>query len=293
VNRRAQKNPHLKTLEQSLAARFGWQPGGALRDAIVDAVASKADRLGLDEVSYCRMASSSPGELHALAEEVAPGETRFFREPEQARALVERVLPEIASARAEARRLRLWSVAASSGEEAYTLAILAREALPVDEEWRVELIASDLRGHAILTASRGRYRASSLRAIDVTLRNRYFIGVDEPGPDREYELIPLVRRLVTFRRANLCEPHIWRQLPGPYDVIVCQNLLLYFHTRAVEAIAQRLRAAVAAGGYLVVSPSEIDLVPRSKFSVVDGLPAGFFRANDTHAEPPGEEETTR
>lgn len=276
MTRRAPKNPHLRTLEQALAARFGWQPGGTLRDAIVDAVASKAVRLGLDEVSYCRMAAASSGELHALAEEVAPGETRFFREPEQSRALAERVLPELIAARAAARRLRLWCVAVSTGEEAYSLAMLVREALPALEEWRVEIFASDLRGQAIMSASRGRFRAAAVRSIDPTLRNRYFIGVEGPGPDREYELIPIVRRLVTFRRANLCEPHVWRQLPGPYDLVVCQNLLLYFHQRAVEAIADRLRDALAPGGLLVVGSAEAELLARSDFEPAAGLPAGFF-----------------
>ena len=62
MTRRAPKNPHLKTLEHALAAQFGWQPGGALRDAIVDAVESKAERLGLDKISYCRVAATSSGD---------------------------------------------------------------------------------------------------------------------------------------------------------------------------------------------------------------------------------------
>jgi chemotaxis protein methyltransferase CheR len=291
VTRRAPKNPHLKTLEHALAAQFGWQPGGALRDAIVDAVESKAERLGLDKISYCRVAATSSGELQALAEEVAPGETKFFREPDQMRAIGERVLPELVAARADARRLRLWSVAASTGEEAYTLAILAREALPAAEEWRVDVFASDLRGQAVMAASRGRYRAAAVRSIEPALRNRYFIGVDAADGEREYELIPLVRRLVTFRRANLCEAHVWRQNPGPYDLILCTNLLLYFHQRAVEAIAERLRAATAPGGYLVVSPAEIDLIPRTQLAPVEGLPPGFFRSIGPRP-PRGREEAT-
>ena len=61
MTRRAPKNPHLKTLEQALAARFGWQPG-AMREALVAAITSKAGRLGFDEVSYCRVAAASNGE---------------------------------------------------------------------------------------------------------------------------------------------------------------------------------------------------------------------------------------
>jgi chemotaxis protein methyltransferase CheR len=275
VNRRAPKNPHLKTLEQALAGRFGWQPG-ALREAIVAAVSRKADRLGLDEVSYCRMAAASSGELHALAEEVAPGDSRFFREPEQFEALHERVLPEAVAARRDTRRLRLLCAASGAGEEAYSLAIVVREVVSAIEDWRVEIFATDLRGHAIMAASRGRYRATALRGIDPTLRNRYFIGVEEPAPDREFDVLPLVRRMVTFRRANLYEAHVWRQIPGPYDVILCRNLLLYFHPRAVELVVGRLAEALAPGGYLVVSPLEADLISRTVLRPVESLPVGFF-----------------
>jgi chemotaxis protein methyltransferase CheR len=266
----------LKTLEQALAARFGWQPG-ALRDAVQAAIASKADRLGLDEVSYCRMAAASQGELHAFAEEVAPAESRFFRDPEQFEAIRDRILPDLASARAATRRLRLWCAAAATGEEAYSLAMVVREALSGIEEWRVELFASDLRGQAIMAASRGRFRATALRAIDPTLRNRYFMGVDEPGPDREFDLIPLVRRMVTLRRANLHEPHVWRQLPGPYDLVLCENLLLYFHPRAVDVLVDRLAEVLAPGGYLAVGTTEVDLISRAAFRPVESLPAGFFQ----------------
>jgi chemotaxis protein methyltransferase CheR len=283
VTRRVPKNPHLRTLEQALAARFGWQPG-AMRDAVLSAVASKADRLGLDEVSYCRMAAASGGELQAFAEEVAPDESKFFREPEQFEALRERVLPELAAARAASRRLRLWSVAGGTGEEPYSLAMTVREAVPAIEEWRVDLFASDLRGNAVMAASRGRYRATAVRPIDPTLSNRYFMGVDEPGPDREFELIPLVRRMVTFRRANLFEPHVWRQLPGPYDLILCQNLLIYFHPRAVDIVVDRLAEALAPEGYLVVSPMEVDLISRALFRPAESLPTGFFRTRSRDGE---------
>lgn len=273
MTRRIPKNPHLKTLEQALAVHFGWQPG-AMRDAILQAVSSKAARLGLDEVSYCRMAAVSSGELQALAEEVAPADSRFFRSPEQFAALRERVLPELLPERATTRRLRFWCAASGTGEEAYSLAIVVREVLSGAEDWRVEIFASDLRGQAIMAASRGRYQASAIRRVEASLRNRYFIGLEQ---DREVDVIPLVRRMVTFRRANLSEPHVWRQLPGPYDLILCQSLLLYFHPRAIEVVVERVAEALAPGGYLVVSPTEADLISRTRFRPVESLPDGFFQ----------------
>jgi chemotaxis protein methyltransferase CheR len=280
VTRRLPKNPHLRTLEQALAERFGWQPGGAVREAVVAAVAGKADRLGLDEVSYCRMAALSGGELQALAEEVAPADSRFFRDEAQAEALRERVLPELIAARSAERRLRIWSVACATGEEAFSLAMLVREVLPPDSSWRVDILASDLRGQAIMAGTRGRFHASAVRGLDPTLRHRYFIGIDEPSPDRELELLPLVRRMVTFRRANVCEPHIWRQLPGACDLIVCQHLLLYFHRQAVENTVERLAGALAVGAYLAVGAAEAGLLSHPLLRPVESLPAGFCRRGE-------------
>ncbi len=284
MSRRLPKNPHLKTLETSLAEHFGWQPGGQIREALVAAISRKADRIGVDEVSYCLMASTSMGELNALAEEIAPADTSFFRDAEQSEALAERVVPELVSARAGSHRLRFWSSAASTGEEAYSLAILAREALPPDGDWRIEILATDLQGHAVVAASRGRYSASQIRGIDSTLRNRYFIGVDEPGPDRVFDVLPLVRRLVLFRRVNLCDASAWRLVIGSFDLISCQNVLLYFHPRAVRDLLERLRTALVPGGYLLVAAAEAPLVVLQGLESDPTLPAGFFRKSDTSVE---------
>jgi chemotaxis protein methyltransferase CheR len=287
VTRRvAKNNPHLRTLERAIAVRFGWRPGGAIREAIVHLAAHKAQRIGMDEVSYCLMAASSPAELDAVAEDVAPSDSRFFDGQEWVDALRERVLPGLSARRMERRRLRLWSAGCASGEEAYTLAILTRESIPSIDDWHVELLATDLRGRAVVAASRGRYRAPAVRGIDPTIRNRYFIGVDEPGPDREFDVIPLVRRMATFRRLNLCDAAVLRSTGGPYDVVLCRNVLLYFCERAVELVVSRLAEAIAPDGYLVVSPIETQLISQTYFRPVESLPLGFFRVAE-HAPSEG------
>jgi chemotaxis protein methyltransferase CheR len=80
-----------------------------------------------------------------------------------------------------------------------------------------------------------------------------------------------------LRRANLHEPHVWRQLPGPYDLVLCENLLLYFHPRAVDVLVDRLAEVLAPGGYLAVGTTEVDLISRATFRPVESLPAGFFQ----------------
>lgn len=276
MSRRPPKNPHLKSLEAALAGQFGWQPGGALRDELIGAVTRKADRIGVDEVSYCRIASASPVERNALVEDLAPAGTAFFRDPAQTGALRDRVLPGLVAARAGARRLRVWSAGTSTGEEAYSIAILAREVLPPDVDWRAEILATDVHGGAVVAASRGRFRATQIRAIDPQLRNRYFIGVDEPGPDREFDVLPLVRRMIVFRRANLCDDSSWRAVTAPFDVILCQNVLLYFHPKAAARLVERFAEVLADDGFLVVAASEAPLVGSAALKPDPVLPEGFF-----------------
>ena len=276
MTRRSPKNPFLRPLELALAQRFGWQPGGVVREQLLHAVAARSVRIDMDEVGYCRAAVESSAELEALAEDVAPAESRFFGPSEQIEALRERVLPALAAARERDRALRLWSVGCANGEEVFTLAILLREAVHAVDDRRIELLGTDVRGKALATAGRGRYRVSSIRTIDPVLRNKYFIGVEAPGPDRECEILPIVRRMATFRRGNVCDSRFWPAVRGPFDVVLCQNLLLYFHPRAVELVCTRLARTVAPDGYLVVSPMETQLVTQSMFAPVVDLPDGFF-----------------
>ena len=97
-----------------MAARFGWQTNASWRDTLIEAIQAKADKLGLDELSYCQQAIRSPGELEVLAGLLCNSETRFFREGEQFEALMTRVLPELITARGKERKLALWSAACST-----------------------------------------------------------------------------------------------------------------------------------------------------------------------------------
>jgi Methylase of chemotaxis methyl-accepting proteins len=107
------------------------------------------------------VAAQSPGELHSIAEEIALGETSFFREPEQFRALWHLVLPELMEKRAGTKRLRLWSAGCSTGEEPYSLAMILEDLLGEAPDWRIEILAVDLRSKALLHASQGRYTQGS------------------------------------------------------------------------------------------------------------------------------------
>lgn len=270
-------NPHLKVLEQAMAARFGWQTNASWRDKLVESIGRKAGKLGFDEMAYCRMAVRSPGELEVLADMVNNCETRFFREPEQFDALSQQVIPELIRKRGAERRLNLWSVACSTGEEAYSLAILLRESLLADQGWKPTILATDLLGSAILSASRGCYPSSSLRLISQPLRKNYFSLAGQNGRERSYEVIQEVRKMVSFRRANIYDGKFWGNLRQDFDLIVCNNLLIYFHALAVQQTVERLARALRRGGLLMVMRNEAGYINHASLRLDDSLPGAFFR----------------
>jgi chemotaxis methyl-accepting protein methylase len=274
---RRNNNPHLKPLEQAMAARFGWQTNASWRDTLIEAIQAKADKLGLDELSYCQQAIRSPGELEVLAGLLCNSETRFFRESEQFEALMTRVLPELISVRGKERKLALWSAACSTGEEAYSLAIALCETLPKGENWKTSLLATDLRGQAIISASQGRYPSSAIRMVDPHLRGGYFVKADMHGRERAYAVIPAVRQMIAFRRANIYDGSFWKNLDRQFDLILCNNLLLYFHALAVRQTVDRFAKVLKRGGLLMVMKNEGGYIDHAQLRYDPTLPGAFFR----------------
>lgn len=268
--------PPLKRLEMALSARYGWKPSSSLRDELVAAVATKATKLALDHTAYCEMALSSPGEIEALAELAANGETRFFREPYQFEALRSKVIPQLLRIRNKERRLDAWSTACSTGEEAYSLAIVLKEELPDGEGWKANLIATDFRGCAIMTASGGRYAYSTVRPLEKRIRDSYFARSTGDGRLPPYDVSPPVRRMITFRRANVCESKFWKNFDHEFDLVVCNYLLLYLSPVATEQIVERMSQALRRGGCLMVMKNEAGYVKHKRLKRDASLPGAFF-----------------
>jgi chemotaxis methyl-accepting protein methylase len=253
----------LKKLEEALAEHYGWSSHPLLRQEVNTAIALKAGRLGITPSKYCQIAASSQSELLALVEEAPLHETRFFDEPEQFEYLRARILPKLMAIRPPHEKLRLWSASCATGEEAYSLAIVSAQARQEHGERQVEIFASDVRNRALLEASQARYQLDSLREISEQTRENYFEHTD--GADGGiYTVIPDLRRVVTFRRVNLLDRLFWKGVAGRFDLIVCSNQLQYLHSAATRQMTLNLSGALRPGGYLMVAPSEIDLVNSSQ-----------------------------
>jgi two-component system CheB/CheR fusion protein len=274
-------NAALKNIETALAEHYGWSSNPALREKISAAVEVKSERLRVEPEEYCRIAASSFSEMLALVEEVSIGETWFFREPGQFEYLREAIFPGLIGATPKAERVRIWSAACSTGEEAYSLAIAFEQVKLSYPQSQSEVFATDVRNRALMDASQARYRGDSLREVDTQTLQRYFEpGLDPAGrPNGTRIVIADVRRLVTFRRVNLLEKAYWKGMLNRFDLIVCSNLLTFLNNTAARQTVANLAGSLREGGYLMVSPDEESLVVSPQLTQSEENTSFFQRAD--------------
>ena len=191
-------------------------------------------------------AATMPAELRAIGDQLTVGETYFFRNPNHFRAVREQVLMR---AQGRERALRILSAGCASGEEAYTLAIIVREAL--GDAARARILGIDINPTLLERARRGRYTPWSLRATPLEAQERWFRSADG-----HFELDESVRTSVSFEERNLMEDDAGFWCAGAFDLIFCRNVLIYFSSEAVRAAVARFAGALAPGGHLFLGDAE-------------------------------------
>lgn len=200
---------------------------------------------------------SSEERIRVLAPLLTVGETYFFREHEALQAFVDEALPEILQYRQNCndRRIRLWSAGCSTGEEAYTVAMIMTEALRGHPAGGFSLLATDVNEKALETARDGRYRPWSIRNPVPARYASHFIQ-DGGGTIRVREEL---KDRIRFEALNLMAGGYPSPLNGTWDldVIFCRNVLMYFHSRGRREVLSRFYRSLREGGWLLLSPSEI------------------------------------
>jgi chemotaxis protein methyltransferase CheR len=222
-------------------------------------VAVAAREFGFEDVPACmQWLMSAPlrkEQIEILADNLTVGETYFFREQKSFEILADHILPAlIRSRQGGERRLRIWSAACCTGEEPYSLAILLHQTMADLEDWNVTILATDLNPRFLRKAAVGLYGQWSFRDTPGWVKDRYF----QKTVDGRVEILPEIRRMVSFARLNLVED-VYPSLANDtnaMDLIFCRNVLMYFSPQQAGKVMQKLSHAQVEGGWLVVSPSE-------------------------------------
>ena len=210
-------------------------------------------------------------ELKFLMDEITTNETYFFRNVPQLAALENKLLPELVSVKNKMgfRKLRIWSAASSSGEEAYTMAmILLEKRSTLLKDWIIEIIGTDINETVIAQAKEGIYNAYSVRNIPEVYKRKYIR--EENG---KFILSPEVKKFVTFNKLNLYEDSKMIFMKS-FDFIFCANVLIYFDTASKSKVVQHFYNNLQPYGYFFVGQSESLHGVNDKFKTVH-FPGGF------------------
>jgi len=203
----------------------------------------------------------------AVTEAMTVKETSFFRDRSPFDLLQSELLPALIRRRESGRSLRLWSAACSSGQEAYSLAMLLREHFPQVSGWQIEIIATDLSRNMIERALTGRYQRREVsRGLPARYRTRYMRQRGE-----EWEVAPEVRRMCRFHPRNLCDLPLSPPLSlEQYDGILLRNLLMYFSDETRKKLLLGVHRMLAPDGFLLLGSSEQPGLPAHFQAVLEG-----------------------
>ncbi len=190
-------------------------------------------------------------EMQALANLVTTNETYMFREFDQLAGFADYCLPEVIAARQQttSRRLRIWCAGCSSGEEAYTLAIIIREVFPSSEEWKIEITATDIDENVLASARAAIYGDRSVKGVPDSY-NRH-LQATAAG----FRIAPSTAGLVKVEKLNLSDPAAMKAMRG-YDFVFCRNVLIYFDDESRRNVLNHFYDALNPGGYIFLGHSE-------------------------------------
>ena len=231
------------------------------QDLVYGRLTKRLRRLGLDSFeAYCQvLQTGDAAEVEQLVNAITTNLTMFFREAHHFEHLATILLPALLDAKAHNRRLRLWSAGCSTGEEPYSMAMVCKEVIPATGGWDVKILATDIDSNVLATAQQGIYSAERVQGMSPQRLQRWF-RKGQGGHAGLVRVLPELQQLITFRQLNLM--HAW-PMRGPFDVIFCRNVVIYFDKTTQRQLFERFAALLDARGHLFVGHSE------SLFTVTD------------------------
>jgi chemotaxis protein methyltransferase CheR len=209
--------------------------------------------------------------LHrAVAEAMTINDTSFFRDVRPFEMLRSKAIPDLMAQRQAERTLRIWSAACSTGQEAYSLAMLLLEHFPELADWDVKIVGTDISRPVLEYAARGRYRRIEVnRGLPAKMLVKYFERDGE-----EWEVSERVRALCQFGYANLCAP--LPPLPV-FDLVLLRNVLLYFPEQDRSCVFADVHAKMNPRGFLLLGNSEQAEDSTDQFEVEFASDTYFYR----------------
>ena len=263
-----------------LEARTGQQLTMSRRWRIETALSALLRERGiptLDELITILVMGREPSLATKVVEALLNNETYFFRDRTPFDLLSKAALPKLTQRRQSTKRLRIWSAGCSTGQEAYSLAMLFAEEPQRWAGWTIDILGSDVSEGAIRRAREGVYSQFEVqRGLGIAQMIKWFEEC-EGG----WRAIEPLRRVVRFQVHNLLEP---APHPGEFDIVLCRNVLLYLNAERRTHVFERLASAMASDGCLMLGAGETVIGQTRRFEA-DTESRGLYRLTP---QPAGE-----
>jgi chemotaxis protein methyltransferase CheR len=192
---------------------------------------------------------STSQELHIMIDLLTTNKTSFFRENQHFDYMRTHILPDL---KKRGTGIRVWSAGCSSGEEPYSIAMLLSEEWPPQDRYNVRILATDISDRILAKARTGEYEKENLQDIPDKFLPKYLTLV-RSASTTTYSIKENLRKMIHFGKLNLMEK--W-PMQGPFDVIFCRNVMIYFDNETQVRLVQRFRDLLSSGGHLLIGHSE-------------------------------------
>lgn len=263
-----------------LEARTGQQLTMSRRWRIETALAALMRARGiptLDELITILVMGREPSLATQVVEALLNNETYFFRDRTPFDLLGKAALPKLAKRRESSKRLRIWSAGCSTGQEAYSLAMLFAEDPVRWAGWTIDILGTDVSESAVRRARDGIYSQFEVqRGLGITQMIRWFEECEDG-----WRAVEPLRRTVRFQVQNLLEPP---PHPGQFDIVLCRNVLLYLNIERKSQIFDRIGSAMAPDGWLMLGAGETVIGQTKRFEA-DSESRGLYRPVDQGEAP--------
>jgi two-component system CheB/CheR fusion protein len=258
----AEPEKDLEVLLDYLRRSRGFDFSGYKRTTLSRRIERRMQAVGADDyLSYLDYLEVVPDEFTQLFNTILINVTGFFRDPAAWEYLTEHIVPRLIDSKKPDEPIRIWSAGCASGEEAYTLAMVAAEALGVDAvRERVKIYATDVDEEALNQARQARYSARDVEGVPPELLERYF---ERNG--QGFVFSKELRRSVIFGRHDLIQDAPISRI----DLLLCRNVLMYFNSETQAHIVGRVSFALHDGGFLFLGKAEMLLAHSDMFAAVD------------------------
>jgi len=234
-------------------------------------VARKHNIKSLEDMAHIVRSRREEALMLDITEAMTTNESFFFRDQKPFNIFQKKLLPRLLQQRADKKHLRIWSAAASSGQEAYSLAMICVEEAAKLQGWKIDIFGTDLSREMVVRAKSGIYSQFEVqRGLPVTMLVKYFQQI----AGDKWQIKDTIRQMVQFREGNLLTDFC---VDGPFDIVFCRNVLIYFDLPTKGRVLSSISQILHPDGFLLLGGAETVLGVSDKFKVVNGEHGLYIR----------------